>query len=86
MSYNNKWINQIIKLQKSDGSWGNFHTLGKPIKGQPISTEQALRRLWVLGLTDKDEPINHSLQYMKHVLDKRVTPPDRREKVMNWDY
>ncbi|MFA6729692.1 MAG: hypothetical protein WCR95_01680 [Eubacteriales bacterium] len=66
--YDNKWIRQIIDLQQKDGSWGNFHTLSKPTKAQPITTEQALRRLRVLGLTKHDKPIARALDYMEYNL------------------
>jgi len=59
--YNNKWVQQIISLQHDDGSWGYFHTLSKPTTSVPMTTEQALRRLFVLGLTKDDEPIKRAL-------------------------
>jgi hypothetical protein len=40
-----KWVKKILELQHKDGSWGYFHTLSKPTSKQPITTEQALRRL-----------------------------------------
>lgn len=86
MEYDNKWIQEIVDLQQADGSWGCFHTLSKPAKGKALTTEQALRRLYQLGLTDKDKPIQKALTYMKAVLRHELTPPDRREKVLNWDF
>ena len=65
---NNKWVQQILALQQEDGSWGHFHTLSQPTKQQPITTEQALRRLRILGLTKDDEPIARALAYMEHNL------------------
>ena len=59
---NSKWAKDIVCLQKPDGSWGYFHTLSNPTKSQPITTEQALRRLKILGFTDKDEPIQNILK------------------------
>jgi hypothetical protein len=57
INYNSKWVKQILDLQHEDGSWGCFHTLSNPTKAQPMTTEQALRRLRILGLTKDDEPI-----------------------------
>ena len=37
---------EILAQQDENGLWGNFHTLSKPSKA-PITTEQALRRLYV---------------------------------------
>lgn len=65
---NNKWIQQILALQKADGSWGHFHALSRPTNKQPLTTEQALRRLLILGMTKDDEPIARALAYMEHNL------------------
>ena len=68
--YTNKWVQQIIDLQHEDGSWGCFHTLSQPTKAQPITTEQALRRLRILGLKKHDEPIARAVTYMERNLIK----------------
>jgi len=83
--YDNRWVRQIVDLQHADGSWGYFHSLGQFTKTRPITTEQALRRLYILGLTKADEPIDRALGYMNDCLLGRRQPPDRREKVLNWD-
>ena len=59
------WAEQILALQQSDGSWGHFHTLSRPVKEQPITTEQAMRRLRVLGFSKEDEPIRRVMCYME---------------------
>lgn len=84
-SYGSKWVRQILALQKEDGSWGYFHTLSQPSKKQPMTTEQALRRLYILGLTKNDEPIQCGLRYMENCLIGNSTLPDRREKLHDWD-
>lgn len=66
--FDNKWVRQILALQQDDGSWGRFHTLSQPTKHQPMTTEQALRRLRILGLTKDDEPIARTLVYMENNL------------------
>lgn len=86
MKSDSKWIRKILSLQQADGSWGYFHSLSKPSKERPMTTEQALRRLWYLGLTSEDEPIKKALQYMKAVISHDICPPDRREAVLNWDF
>ena len=64
----NKWVRQIVDLQHEDGSWGHFHTLSQPTKAQPMTTEQALRRLRILGLTKDDAPIARAIAYMEQNL------------------
>lgn len=66
MNYkDSKWASQILALQHDDGSWGHFHTLSNPTKAQPMTTEQALRRLRILGFTKDDEPICRAMRYME---------------------
>jgi len=81
---NSRWAREILSLQKKDGSWGYFHTLSEPGKS-PITTEQALRRLFILGYSIEDEPIQRCVSYMNDCLLGKKQIPDRREKVHNWD-
>jgi len=85
MMENSRWVNEIISLQKPDGSWGYFHTLSNPTKSQPITTEQALRRLKILGLTENDEPIQRAIKYIESCLKREIDIPDRREKFRDWE-
>lgn len=77
---NGKWAKKIVELQKDDGSWGYFHGLAMPTSQQPITTEQALKRLRVLGYTKDDLVITKSLSYMHDCLAGTKVTPDRREK------
>ena len=70
-----KWVAVIIALQKDDGSWGYFHSLAYPIKSNPITTEQAIRRLEILGYTIKDEPIMKAVAYLHDCLRGRKQSP-----------
>lgn len=80
-----RWAREIISLQHFDGSWGFFHSLSVPSKKYPITTEQALRRLEILGYTIDDAPIQKAVSYMHNCLagDNRI--PDKREKLHDWD-
>jgi len=82
---NSKWASEIIDLQKDDGSWGYFHSLSKPTKNNKITTEQAIRRLEILGYTINDKPVIKAVSYMQDCLTGKKEIPDRREKVHNWD-
>ena len=60
-----KIAEQIIALQNDDGTWGNaFHSLSVPNTKKPLTTEQALRRLKLLGFTINDEPIRKAVDCM----------------------
>ena len=80
-----KWARDILALQQPDGSWGCFHTLSRPTPRQPMTTEQALRRLRALGYTRDDPPIQRTLCLLHDCLTGRRPLPDRREKSCDWD-
>ena len=80
-----RWAERILALQGEDGLWGNFHTLSQPDPKRPLTTEQALRRLYRLGYTLEDPPIQRAVAYMQDCLAGRRTMPDRREKLHNWE-
>lgn len=72
-----KWATQILEARHEDGMWGNFHTLSSQVKGRPITTEQAIRRLYRLGYTIEDEVI-------KIVVDRMVLCIRDQKKIDNY--
>lgn len=60
----------VLALQNPDGTWGSqFHTLSMPDRRRGlITTEQALRRLKILGYTLEDEPIRRAVDCMTRCL------------------
>lgn len=81
---NGKWAREIILLQKKDGSWGDeFHSMAVPNKKRPITTEQALRRLKILGFTIEDEVIQRSVRYMRDCLLRKQRLPKRDLNALN---
>lgn len=80
-----RWAREIIGLQNEYGNWGYFHTLSNPTKRNPITTEQALRRLQILGYTIEDLPIQRAVDYLRNCLSGKLQIPDRREKLHDWD-
>lgn len=81
---NTKWAKQILALQDEEGKWGYFHSLSQDSK-TPLTTEQALRRLEILGYTMEDECIQKAVGYMGDCLAGKKEIPDRREKLHSWD-
>lgn len=59
-----KWAKQILDARNEEGMWGNFHTLSHPTHNKAITTEQAIRRLRILGYTKDDEPIRTVIERM----------------------
>ena len=80
-----KWAKKIISLQHNNGSWGYFHSLSNPSPNQPMTTEQALRKLEILGFTINDNPIKKAVKYMNDCLIGKNRIPDREEKAHNWE-
>ena len=81
-----KIAEQIVALQNEDGTWGNeFHSLSIPNNKKPLTTEQALRRLKLLGFTIKDEPIRKAIDCMVACLNGERKIDDYREKGRDWD-
>lgn len=81
---NSKWAHEILALQKADGSWGCFHT-ACGASNSSFTTEQALRRLKILGYTIDDAPIQKAVEYMLTCMKGHKAIPDRREKTHNWN-
>jgi hypothetical protein len=79
-----KWAEKILELQHDNGSWGYFHTLSNPTPKQPITTEQALRRLEYLGFTINDIPIQKAIKYLHNCLIGNENIPDYYEKSSDW--
>lgn len=81
-----KWAKEIIELQQSDGTWGRyFHSLSQPTKNYQLTTEQALRRLWILGFTIHDVPIRKAVDCMTSCLRGERKIDDYWEKTHNWE-
>lgn len=84
MYKNGKWARQLLALQHEDGKWGTFHSMSQ-FYDAPVTTEQALRRLEILGFTEEDPCIRKALDYMDNCLSGRDAIPDHREKIHDWD-
>ncbi len=84
MYKDSKWAKEIVSMQESDGKWGWFHTLSRSCSS-PLTTEQALRRLSLLGFTKEDACIQKALCYLDSCLMGEKQIPDRREKLHDWD-
>lgn len=83
---NGKLAKDIIELQNDDGTWGQvFHSLSQPNKRYPLTTEQALRRLKVLGFTINDTPIRKAVDCMTLCLAGERKIDNYWEKTHNWE-
>ena len=64
-------IKKITDQQFEDGSWDRFHTLSSSSTTN-ITTENALRRLILLGLDINFEPIKNVFSYMEQYLQNKI--------------
>ena len=87
MDYRNgKIAQQIIELQNEDGTWGNeFHCLSIPNGKKSLTTEQALRRLKILGFSIQDEPIQKAVACMQACLGGERKIDNYWEKTHDWE-
>ena len=87
MDYKNGQIAQhIINLQREDGTWGNeFHSMAMPNNKTPLTTEQALRRLQLLGFTIEDTPIRKTVDCMTSCLRGERKIDNYWEKTQDWN-
>ena len=83
MHKDGKWARQIIGMQNDESMWGSFHSLSSA-NVNPITTEQALRRLQILGFTKEDECIQKAVAYLADCLSGKKRIPDRTEKLHDW--
>jgi len=79
-----KIIKEITDQQLDDGSWDYFHTLSSRSQTN-ITTENAVRRLLLLGLDKTDEPIRKAFIYMEQFLKKEIDIRDGKEKLSDWN-
>lgn len=81
---NGRWAKQILDSRNEEGMWGNFHTLSQPTGNKAITTEQAIRRLRILGFTKEDAPIQTVLERMCLCVSGRKKIDDYSEKKHDW--
>lgn len=79
-----KWARQILDSRNDEGMWGNFHALSRPVGGRALTTEQAIRRLRILGFTKEDEPIKRVLERMCRCVNGEQKIDDYFEKTHDW--
>ncbi len=80
-----KWVGDILVEQRNNGTWGRFHSQNTKIKQKYPTTESALHRCAVIGLTKEDQPIKTAIDYMERVLMGDFVWEDWREKSEAWD-
>jgi len=80
-----KWVKDVLVEQRKNGTWGRFHTENTKVKQKYPTTERALHRCAVIGLTKEDPPIKTTIDYMEKVLLGKYHWEDWREKGEAWD-
>ena len=80
-----KWVSDVLAEQRKNGSWGRFHSQNTKLKQKYVTTEVALHRCAVIGLTKDDPPIKTAIDYMKKVLLGNIVWEDWPEKSEAWD-
>jgi len=81
---NGIWARQILDSRNGEGMWGTFHTLSRPVSNKAITTEQAIRRLRIVGFTKEEEAIQAVLERMCLCVSGRKKIDDYSEKTHDW--
>lgn len=79
-----KWASQILDSRNGEGMWEVFHSLSQPTNKKVLTTEQAIRRLRILGFTKEDEAIQIVLERMCLCVSGRKKIDDYSEKTHDW--
>ncbi len=76
---------ELEREQKSDGSWGRFHSQDTKIRSAFVTSERAIERALALGLDKRDPVLKRAAQYMEAVLKGEADWSDRPEKAEAWN-
>jgi hypothetical protein len=66
--------------QELNGGWGRFHSMDSKSKKKIKTTEQAMLKLYLLGMNQTDEVAKKGLDYCVYILNNLNEFPDRYEK------
>lgn len=79
----NRWVLELKKEQRADGSWGRFHSATK-FKGRIVTTEASIERGLALGLDASDPVFHAAMGYLTRLLEGSVDFPDPPERNNRW--
>lgn len=77
-------VQALIKEQRSDGSWGPFHSRDSRLKQRIPTTEAGVERALALGLDPTHPILQKTVTYILSVLKGETRFPDRFEKNDLW--
>jgi hypothetical protein len=78
------WVEELVRDQHIDGSWGRFHSMDSSVKNRFPTSEFAVRRALALGLDKDAPPLTQAIAFMERVLKGDSVWSDRVEKSEGW--
>jgi len=78
------WVEELVRDQHIDGSWGRFHSMDSSVKNRFPTSEFAVRRALALGLDKDAPPMTQAVTFMERVLSGDAVWSDRVEKSEGW--
>jgi hypothetical protein len=75
-----KWSIELENDQRSDGTWGRFHTQGSQVKSPFPTTEFAIRRALALGLDRRSPILQKTVSFIEAHIQGKTTWSDPPEK------
>lgn len=70
--------------QRTDGSWGRFHSQDSSVRHRIPTTEVGIERALALGLDASHPILKRTVDYLSAILDGRADFPDPPEKNERW--
>jgi hypothetical protein len=80
----NPWVQQLIREQRPDGSWGRFHSRDSTAKQKIITTEFGVDRGLALGLDASHPAFCRVVDYLTQLLSGQTDFPDPAEGNDRW--
>ncbi len=77
-------VKRLAGEQRSDGSWGRFHSADSTAKQKIRRTEDGVTLAVELGLPQEHPVLGRVRSYLEGILKGQIPFPDRAEKHENW--
>lgn len=79
-----RWISELASEQRSDGSWGRFHSADATGSQLISTTESGVERAVTLGLPEDHQIVSSVRAYLESLLSGHALFPDPPERNPRW--
>ncbi len=79
-----RWVRELAREQRPDGSWGRFHSRDSTSAQRIGTTETGVERALALGLDAAHPVLEKAARYLMGILDGSIAFPDPPERNTRW--